>query len=77
VRIFGETYEVRAEVVTIGGFSAHAGQDFLVPYALAARAKKTFLVHGEPEAARALQEQLRLHGLEQVFYPQRGDCVEL
>jgi metallo-beta-lactamase family protein len=77
VRIFGETYEVRADVVTIGGFSAHAGQDFLVPYALAARAKKTFLVHGEPEAARALQEQLRLHGLEQVFYPQRGDCVEL
>jgi len=77
VRIFGETYEVRAEVVTIGGFSAHAGQDFLVPYALAARAKKTFLVHGEPEAARTLQEQLRLHGLEQVFYPQRGDCVEL
>jgi metallo-beta-lactamase family protein len=77
VRIFGETYEVRAEVVTIGGFSAHAGQDFLVPYALAARAKKTFLVHGEPEAAHALQEQLRLHGLEQVFYPQRGDCVEL
>ncbi len=77
VRIFGETYEVRAEVVTIGGFSAHAGRDFLVPYALAARAKKTFLVHGEPEAAYALQEELHLHGLEQVLYPQRGDCVEL
>ncbi len=77
VRIFGETYQVRAEVVTIGGFSAHAGQDFLIPYALAAQAKKTFLVHGELEAANALREQLRIHGLEQVFYPQRGDCVEL
>ncbi len=77
VRIFGETYEVRAEVVTIGGFSAHAGQDFLIPYALAAQARKTFLVHGELEAANALREQLRINGLEQVFCPQRGDCVEL
>ncbi len=77
VRIFGETYEVRAEVVTIGGFSAHAGQDFLIPYALAAQARKTFLVHGELEAANTLREQLRINGLEQVFYPQRGDCVEL
>ena len=33
VRIFGEPYDVRAEVVTIPGLSAHAGQDLLVNYA--------------------------------------------
>ena len=33
VKIFGEVYERRAEVATIGGLSAHAGQDFLVEYA--------------------------------------------
>ena len=40
----------RAEVVTIGGLSAHAGQDLLVEYARSAvkqRLKKVFLVHGE------------------------------
>ena len=39
VRIFGETYERRAEVATIGGLSAHAGQTFLVEYARAVRAR--------------------------------------
>jgi hypothetical protein len=35
VRIFGETYERRAEVATIGGLSAHfAGQTFLLEYAV-------------------------------------------
>ena len=29
VKIFGETYHRRAEVATIGGLSAHAGQDLL------------------------------------------------
>lgn len=73
VRIFGETYTVRAEVVTIGGLSAHAGQDFLIPYALAAQAKKIFLVHGEAEAANALREKLLENGAREVLYPQRGD----
>ncbi|MEJ5239748.1 MAG: MBL fold metallo-hydrolase [Anaerolineales bacterium] len=77
VRIFGETYDVRAEVVTIGGLSAHAGQDFLIPYALAAQAKKIFLVHGEAEAADALREKLLEHGAQDVFYPERGEKVAL
>ena len=49
MRIFGEEYEVKAEVATIGGLSAHAGQDFLEEYALRVkgRVKKVFLVHGE------------------------------
>ncbi len=53
VKIFGEPYDVRAEVVTIGGLSSHAGQDFLMEYALAANGKlrKVFLVHGEEKPA--------------------------
>ncbi|HMN63023.1 MAG TPA: MBL fold metallo-hydrolase, partial [Anaerolinea sp.] len=55
VKIFGETYQVRAEIATIGGLSAHAGQNMLVRYALNSRAsvRKTFLVHGEQDAAGA------------------------
>lgn len=78
VKIFGETYRRRAEVVTIGGLSAHAGQDFLFKYALAARpqVRRVFLVHGEPPAAIALQERLASAGLRSVAYPRQGDCAE-
>jgi len=72
VKIYGEEYRRRAEVVTIGGLSAHAGQDMLIQYALSVKkqVKKIILVHGEPDAASALQEQFRLKGLEGVIYPE-------
>ncbi|RLD03522.1 MAG: MBL fold metallo-hydrolase, partial [Chloroflexota bacterium] len=56
IKIFGKKYVRRAEVVTINGFSAHAGQDGLLAYANATRdtLKKVFLVHGEPRGAEPL-----------------------
>jgi metallo-beta-lactamase family protein len=79
VRIFGETYHRRAEIATIGGLSAHAGQDMLTDYALAVkgRARRIFLVHGEPRAAAALQECLRERGLTQSYYPDMRESVEV
>ncbi len=79
VRIFGELFDRRAEVVTIGGFSAHAGQDMLVKYAAATRPslKNLFLVHGEERAAQALSEKLVETGLDQPAYPDWKDSVEL
>lgn len=71
VKIFGETYQVRAEIATIGGLSAHAGQNMLVRYALSSRAsvRKTFLVHGEQDAAGALMAKLDEAGVQNVYYP--------
>lgn len=71
VRIFGEEYALRADVVTINGLSAHAGQDLLIKYAAAVknRVKKIFLVHGEEEAATAFTTKLRDIGINQVEYP--------
>jgi metallo-beta-lactamase family protein len=79
VRIFGEPYEVRAEVATIGGLSAHAGQDFLVRYALQAQARRApiFLVHGESRPAEALTQKLRDAGLERIHYPDLRETIEL
>ena len=79
VRIFGELFTRRAEVATIGGLSAHAGQDMLLKYALNSREtlKKIFLVHGEEPMARALTQKLAQAGLDQVSYPQRGQMEEL
>jgi metallo-beta-lactamase family protein len=79
VRIFGDEYEVKAEVATIGGLSAHAGQDFLMEYALQVkgRAKQVFLVHGEPKPAQMLSDKLVEAGMQAPFYPEMGKNVEI
>ncbi|MCX6055281.1 MAG: MBL fold metallo-hydrolase [Chloroflexi bacterium] len=71
VRIFGEEYQLKAEVETISGLSAHAGQDNLLSYARAVknRVRKIFLVHGEPDAAGVFQEKLKSEGIGPVEYP--------
>jgi metallo-beta-lactamase family protein len=79
LKIFGEEHNVHAEVVTINGLSAHAGQELLIRYATAVkgRVKHIFLVHGEPRAAAALQEKLREKGMDNLSYPAMGDEVEI
>ena len=79
VRIFGDTFLRRAEVATIGGLSAHAGQTLLVEYALRVKdsAKQVFLVHGEPDPAGALTEKLAEAGMGQIAYPEQGFSVEI
>jgi len=56
VRISGEEVPVRAEVATLGGFSAHADRTALLDWL--AKFKRppgvTWLVHGEEHASRAL-----------------------
>jgi metallo-beta-lactamase family protein len=79
VRIYGETYTVRAEVVTIGGLSAHAGQDLLTEYARALNGggRGVILVHGEERAASALREKLGAAGIRRVVYPDLFTSIEL
>jgi metallo-beta-lactamase family protein len=79
VKIFGEVYERRAEVATIGGLSAHAGQTMLLEYAQAVqdRVKKIFLVHGEARGAEALTEKLHETGLSQVYFPEVHSWEEI
>lgn len=79
VRIFGDEYHPRAEVVTIGAFSAHADQTALVEYAEHARGplKGIFVVHGEEQQSLALASSLRQDGFKNVIVPEIGDTVRL
>ena len=79
IRIFGEEFKRRAEVQTIGGYSAHAGQSFLMEYALETRQslKRTFLVHGELRGAEPLMIKLNQAGLKQVSFPALHEKVEI
>ncbi|MCL4176694.1 MAG: MBL fold metallo-hydrolase [Verrucomicrobia bacterium] len=79
VSIFGDKIAVRARVHSLGGFSAHAGQDDLMNWfaPLAASKPRVFLTHGEAKGretlARLIQER---HGLTPE-QPALGDAVEL
>jgi metallo-beta-lactamase family protein len=78
-KIFGEPYQVRADVVQIPGLSAHAGQDLLVRYAaeIKQQVKKVFLIHGEQDAADALTQKLKEASLREVFFPALHSSVDL
>ncbi len=82
VKIFGEEYRLNAEVATINGLSAHAGQDGLVTYAKTAAAagalEHILLVHGEPAPAEELRIRLtkEVPGIP-VLYPQAGEVLDI
>ena len=61
VNLFGQAVPVCAEIVEMGQFSAHAGKSELLRWlgALPAPPKQTYLTHGEPAAAQALQASIQ------------------
>ena len=64
VKIFNQDIPVRAQVWTINGFSAHAGQPDLLDWLGEAPRRKVFLVHGEYDRGmHALQEALEARGV--------------
>jgi metallo-beta-lactamase family protein len=79
VNIFGEVYERKCDVATIGGLSGHAGQDLLVKYAMGVKdtVKQIFLVHGEEKQAMTLKGILNERKLGNVHYPDLHESVEL
>jgi metallo-beta-lactamase family protein len=81
VNIFGEPYEVNAEVKIYNAFSAHADQDELLKFAQnIGKAKSLFLVHGEDSALIAFQEKLReLDNIRtaDIHIPTPGDIFEI
>ncbi len=74
VRIFGEEIQVRARVYTIGGFSAHGDQDFLLEWHRHAAPRTTVLVHGEPESMEAFGRKL---DKTRIVMPRFGDSLPL
>jgi len=78
VRIFGEEYHLRAQVEVINGFSGHADRNELLEWVshIEKRPRRTFLVHGEEEAALAFATALREEaGFEHVEVPEMHQQV--
>jgi len=59
IRMFGQRYVVKAQLHTLGGFSAHAGRHELLSWAKSLGGEPQFrLVHGEAAALDSLAEGL-------------------
>ena len=79
VRLFRESYPVRAKVFTINGLSAHADQQALLGWLAHFRRppRQTWVVHGEPLAAHALRDEIEKRFGWRAGVPARGDSAAL
>lgn len=79
VRILGQDYPRRAEVETIGGYSAHADRTELRSWVrrLGGPIRRAFVVHGEATGLAAMAAILREEGVREVIQPAHGQTFEL
>ncbi|MDY7039849.1 MAG: MBL fold metallo-hydrolase [Chloroflexota bacterium] len=78
VRIFGQEHDLRAQVETIYGFSAHADREELLDYVRGVNKElqRVFVIHGEEESSLSLADGIRAQNVPEVFAPELGDDVE-
>ena len=80
VRIFGQWHQVNAEVGQIRSMSAHGDYDDLLHFLNcqdAAKVKKVFLVHGEPDVQKDFKQKVLDKGFMNVAIPARHEEVLL
>ena len=79
LRLLGSEIAVKAAIHTLGGFSAHAGQDQLLEWVRGFNSlrPKIYLVHGELEKAEILAERILDDFGCQVRIPRPGQTIEL
>jgi len=79
VRILGQEHPIRAKVVRVNGFSAHADKEELLDWlsALKKPPRKLFVVHGESESALSFGNYIREKTGWEVEVPEYQDEVVL
>jgi metallo-beta-lactamase family protein len=79
VDVLGERVEVRASIVSIGAYSAHADQPQLLNWIKSAEAlpKHIYCTHGEEDAAAALATLITDELKVRADVPRPGDTVEV
>ncbi|MGJ4747007.1 MBL fold metallo-hydrolase RNA specificity domain-containing protein [Leptospira sp. SA-E8] len=78
IKIRGKYHEVRCDVQNIDGLSAHADQTELINWLSKIKSppKEVFIVHGEEDASRTLENRIRkVYGWE-TRIPERGEVFE-
>ena len=78
VRLMGKEYPLKARVVKLGGFSAHADKDEMYRFLQKSnlKIKKIALVHGEEDQILAFEKGLKGKGFD-VVVPRRGETLQV
>ena len=78
VKIFGEPIAVKANIHTMGGFSAHAGQTDLLAWleSLIPAKPQVVITHGEEESRLGLEKAVRERFGLAARLPQMGETIE-
>ncbi len=72
IKIFGDEYELRANVVKLNSFSGHADKNDLMNFAVQVGTQAdVFLVHGEEPQSQPFATALRSAGFKDVTVPER------
>ena len=81
ISIFGMDRRIKAQITKIEGFSGHGDwkemTDYLTHSLQTEAVQRVFVVHGEPDAAKAYQQHLYDVGFRGVEIPEKGDTVRL
>lgn len=79
IRLFGDMKKVKADIIVMDSFSAHADRGELLDFVKnqKGRVKKIFLVHGSLDRQEAFKELLHDNGFPNVEIPAIGDEYKL
>jgi metallo-beta-lactamase family protein len=80
VHIWGDDFEVKAEIQSILSLSAHADYSEMIRFLSCqdkTQVKTIFLVHGEEDAKVSFKEKLVTEGFMDVQIPFKGEVITL
>jgi metallo-beta-lactamase family protein len=80
LKILGDEYKLKSEVVVMENFSAHADRDELLGYIAhmnRAEMQNIFLVHGEYESQLSFKEGLKDIGFQNIMIPEAGQEIHI
>lgn len=78
VRVYGTDVSVKAQIHTLGGFSAHADQDGLLAWVRNIKNPKlkVFVVHGEEQSAKSFAEKISTELGVVTHVPDWGESID-
>ena len=81
ISIFGLDRRIKAQITKIEGFSGHGDYKEMIDYfsrsLMIDKVQRTFIVHGEEQAAQTYKDHLHEAGFRNISVPEKGEIVEL
>jgi metallo-beta-lactamase family protein len=80
IKIFGDEYRVKAKIVVLNSFSAHADKNELLTYFEKFNKdelKQIFLVHGDFDQQESFQQTLASNGFKNITIPELGTEIKI